>query len=504
MDKSRLLQPDEVNENTPFLFVSYSRKDIDQVQEVLQILRHNHFRFWYDMGLKSGAEWAEALGEKIEQCSQFMVIISENSMESKYVRKEINMAVDIKNDGQILVLYLKDIMLPRGLHFLLGNLQAISRQEYSEENDFANAICQAISNEILSSSVGTDTGFFEESKWTCDFDNVTHGDTVCSVFAENSLMNNYIINQKIGQGGFGEVYLGEHRRTGVPVAIKRGTLDNTYRGAVIRQVFKNELDILGKKLVDSCANIPFVLDWYEDDSNVFLVLSYIKGTSLKQIRRNYTESQLLNILKKLLNILGNIHNHGIIYKDLKPDNVIENEYGELFLVDFNIASEIEHQSHDKIAGTPGYCPPEQLLTAKEEQLDYSSDIYALGRLLEKLILQDKFDRSGQKIPVRAYRKDISVEFENIILRMTELEKNKRFQSVDDVVKSLESLQRTGLVKKIMNYFISEQRSRVYFTEIQKSKQIREEYLKEMADLEDVSQVFDTNSNNMEAEHTVFF
>ena len=130
--------------------------------------------------------------------------------------------------------------------------------------------------------------------------------------------------------------------------------------------------------------------------------------------------------------------------------------------------------------------------------------HALGRLLEKLILQDKFDRSGQKIPVRAYRKDISVEFENIILRMTELEKNKRFQSVDDVVKSLESLQRTGLVKKIMNYFISEQRSRVYFTEIQKSKQIREEYLKEMADLEDVSQVFDPNSNNMEAEHTVFF
>ena len=129
MDKSKLIQPDEVDENMPFLFVSYSRKDIKEFQMILEILRRNHFRFWYDMGLKSGAEWAEELGQKIEYCSQFMVIITENSIESKYVRKEINMAVDMKSDGQILVLYLRNLILPNGLKFLLGNLQAVARYE---------------------------------------------------------------------------------------------------------------------------------------------------------------------------------------------------------------------------------------------------------------------------------------------------------------------------------------------------------------------------------------
>lgn len=76
--------------------------------------------------------------------------------------------------------------------------------------------------------------------------------------------------------------------------------------------------------------------------------------------------------------------------------------------------------------------------------------------------------------------------------------------MEDVIKSLESYQRTGLVKKIIHYFISEQRIRAYFSEMKKINQIREGYLKEMADMEDVSQVFDTDSNNVEAEHTVFF
>lgn len=504
MDKSKLLQPDEVNENTPFLFVSYSRKDVDQVQEILQILRYNHFRFWYDMGLKSGAEWAESLGEKIEQCSQFMVIVSENSMESKYVRKEINMAVDTKNDGQILVLYLNDLVLPKGLQFLLGNLQAISRQEYSDGRDFANAICHAVSNEIIDSSVEMGFDFIEKSKYQTTFGGFTSNESAIAFSAEEALMNNYIINQQIGHGGVAEVYLGQHRRTGIPVAIKRGTLDDTYRGALIRKLFKNELNLLGKKLANSCPNIPFVMDWFEDARSVFLVLSFISGFSLKQAERTYTESQILAILKKLLKILGNIHKHGIIYKDIKPGNVIEDEYGSLFLVDFNIASEIEYQSDDEIVGTPGYSPPEQFLTEKAGHLDFSSDIYALGRLIENLLLQEKFNRSGHRIPVRAYRRDISVEFENIIFKMTEPEKKDRFQSVDEVFEALENYHKIGLGKKMMQYFISEQRSRTYFAEIRKIDQKRKIHIKEMANMADVSQVFDTDPKSVDEEHTVFF
>ena len=86
MEQSKKIKPDEV-EGKPYIFISYSRKDDESVQEILQILRKNHIRFWYDMGLKSGEEWAEELGERIDKCEQFMVLMSPNSVESKYVRK---------------------------------------------------------------------------------------------------------------------------------------------------------------------------------------------------------------------------------------------------------------------------------------------------------------------------------------------------------------------------------------------------------------------------------
>lgn len=172
--------------------------------------------------------------------------------------------------------------------------------------------------------------------------------------AERNLMKNYVIENKIGQGGFGEVYLGHHKRTGVSVAIKHGILDTTYRDDVMRNAYKNELNLLGK-LANSCSNVPFVVDWFEDDRNVFLVLSFINGISLKNNMKSYTESQIVEVLRQLLAILSNIHKHGIINKDIKPGNVIEDEYGSLFLIDFNIARDIEQDLPEAALGTPGYC-----------------------------------------------------------------------------------------------------------------------------------------------------
>lgn len=507
MDKSKLIQPDEVDENMPFLFVSYSRKDIKEVQMILEILRRNHFRFWYDMGLKSGAEWAEELGQKIEYCSQFMVIITENSIESKYVRKEINMAVDMKSDGQILVLYLRNLILPNGLKFLLGNLQAVARYEYSDEDDFEKAFCRSVSNEILYSEARKDINFKEMEKLSS------------GTAAERDLMNNYVIENKIGQGGFGEVYLGRHRRTGVSVAIKHGILDTTYRDAVMRNAYKNELNLLGK-LANSCSNVPFVVDWFEDDRNVFLVLSFIDGVSLKNNTKSYTESQIVEVLRQLLTILSNIHRRGIINKDIKPGNVIEDEYGALFLIDFNIARDIgDGLNGEEKAGTLGYCPPEQLSIDKGEHIDFSSDIYALGRLVESLLLPDKFDRSGKRIPLRAYRKDISIELESIVTKMTEPDRRNRFQSAEEVLAALDNYQKISLVKRIEHFFHSKRRIREYYSECQITAQKRQIDMKEMADMtafEEISQVFtldpaegeisqDLTADSKETEeHTVFF
>ena len=171
------------------------------------------------------------------------------------------------------------------------------------------------------------------------------------------------------------------------------------------------------------------------------------------------------------------------------------------------------------AGTLGYCPPEQLSIDKGEHIDFSSDIYALGRLVESLLLPDKFDRSGKRIPLRAYRKDISIELESIVTKMTEPDRRNRFQSAEEVLAALDNYQKISLVKRIEHFFHSKRRIREYYSECQITAQKRQIDMKEMADMtafEEISQVFTLdpaegeNSQDLTAdsketeEHTVFF
>ena len=497
MDKSKSIQPDVVGDDTPFLFISYSTDDAEEVQKILEILRRNHFRFWYDMGLKTGMEWAEEIGERIEQCTQFLVIITENSIKSKYVRKEINMAVDAKKDGQILVLYLRNQILPYGLKLLLGNLQAISRHEYSDERDFEKAVCNAVSDEILYTVLLEDDNFIENAKKVEDEKDTSLARTIVPVEANAALLSNYIVFHMIGRGAFSEVYMGVHKRTGVSVAIKRGVLNASYRSEVILSAFKNELRVLGK-LSNSCPNVPHVMDWFEDNSYVFLVSSFIEGTSLDKKVMNYTETQITETLKKLLIILSNIHKHGIVYRDMKPGNVIENSYGALFLVDFNIARDTKMEAdYERAGGTIGYSAPEQFLADKDVHTDFSSDIYALGRLIENLLLRDKFERYGNRIPLRAYRKDISAEFEDIVMKMTEPDRKKRFQSAEEVLRALENYKKIGFGKKYRLYALSRLRVQEYFSEQQRAAQKRKADMQEMAGMTDTSDTILSDSDSTE-------
>lgn len=142
---SKLIRPDDVS-NKPYLFISYSRQDMETAQRIIGLLKAHRFRLWYDMGLKSGSEWAEELGNRICKCEQFIVLITENSVKSKYVRKEIGLATE-KNKN-ILVIYLEEVDLTSGLQLLLGDIQAVHRQFFHDEADFYSAICESITSEV--------------------------------------------------------------------------------------------------------------------------------------------------------------------------------------------------------------------------------------------------------------------------------------------------------------------------------------------------------------------
>ena len=361
------IQPDDVS--NPFVFVSYSRKDIREVQDILQILRNNKFRFWYDMELKSGTEWAEELGEKINQCDQFLVLLSDNSVNSKYVRKEIGMAIDLNKN--ILVIYLTETNLTSGLRLLLGDIHAIHRKHYIDENNFEQAVCKNVSKNT----------FYTEN----DFKDST------SYFgAGQEFRDNYDIGEIIGEGGIGKVYTALQKRTGNLVAVKYVRKDKTFWGTSLIECICSEKKILSEVLRNMCPYVPALLDWYQDKDQVIMVETLIVGKSL-QIAEPLSENEVVEIAKKVLLILRYLHRNNIVYGDIKPSNLIVDDYGDIYLIDFSSSVLISENDNTHYTSTTiGYSAPEQYV--RESSASFSSDIYALGRTMEFLLSPSNFNR----------------------------------------------------------------------------------------------------------------
>ncbi len=432
MNYQKLIEPDEVSD-LPYIFVSYSRRDMQLVQEVLRILRKNRFRFWYDQGMKSGVEWAEELGNKIDGCDQFLVLISPNAIESKFVRKEVRMAVD--RDKNMFVVYLEETQLNNALNLLLGDIHAIHRSYYRNDIDFESELFKSASKNTMYQSD----------------DLLSANDT--SGKAKTAFLENYDLFHKIGAGGTSQVYAAKHKRTGNIVAVKCGTIDDLSHDFFVRFSFYTEKRALFEMNKISCPNIPSLLDWYEDDSKIFLVESMIFGKTLWK-SGTHSEQDTVKIAKEVLRILKYLHKNNILHRDIKPSNLIRDDYGKIHLVDFNIAFWKGDKTNDAMLGTRGYAAPEAY--SGNKWLSYSSDLYSLGRTMEYLLIPDFFDKD-RRFPVRYFRKEISVELEAFIDKMTAPDPKDRFQTASEALKGLANYKKISFNKKIVLYFKSWQR-----------------------------------------------
>lgn len=470
-DSSKAILPDDVDDQ-PYIFVSYAHRDKNQVQDILQVLHSNGFRFWYDMGLKSGVEWAEELGEKIDQCEQFMVLITENSVTSKFVRKEVGMAVD--SDKNMLVVFLEETALTSGLKYLLGDIQALHRAQFLQETDFERELCEAVSKNTIKATENT--------------------------FSSFALEDTYELMQKIGEGGIGEVYLARHKRTNSLVAVKCGSFGKTYTGGIIKERFESEKRILAMLSQNLTPYVPILLDWYEDDEQVFLVESFVDGKPLNintgAIR---SEGEVVVITKKVLKILQYLHKSNIVYMDIKPGNLFMNEMGDIYLIDFNI-SKIINDPHttDEIIGTIGYTAPEVYLPSVDpSEVGFVSDIYSLGRTMEYLLFPEEFNRMNVSAPVRYYRKDISSELEVIIEKMTAVNPNDRYQNVEDVLEALDSIHRVDIIQRLKNIFHSYSASKRFDEMIVRRMEQRKRDIREI--VTDHTVIMDSDGNVLTTE-----
>ncbi|MCI8669384.1 MAG: serine/threonine protein kinase [Lachnospiraceae bacterium] len=250
----------------------------------------------------------------------------------------------------------------------------------------------------------------------------------------------YKILNKIGQGGMSIVYLAMNERANKQWAIKEVRKDGVKDFEVVKQGLIVEIDML-KRL--SHPNLPSIIDVIDQKDNFLIVMDYIQGNSLKNKLDEFgAQSQELVIewAKQLSDVLGYLHTRkpAIIYRDMKPSNIMLKPDGKLTLIDFGTAREYKEKNlaDTTCLGTIGYAAPEQF--GGKGQTDGRTDIYCLGATLYHLVTGMNPSEPPYEIkPIREINSSLSSGLEKIILKCTQRNPEDRYQNCAELTYALE-------------------------------------------------------------------
>lgn len=233
------------------------------------------------------------------------------------------------------------------------------------------------------------------------------------------LGDKYVLKRQIGQGGMGKVYLAADRKLHKKWAVKEICCAD-------RSV---EAELMVLKKADH-RNLPRIVDILQKGNKTYIVMDYIEGESLKDriVRTGgLSVPETVRCGRELADVLDYLHhlNPPVIYRDMKPSNIILRKDGSAVLVDFGTAKAYDGICDDTVSlGTRDYASPEQF----EGRSDVRSDIYALGRTLTECMAK----------PARGGRPSGLLR---ILRRCTKQNPAKRYQTARMMLKALEKLER---------------------------------------------------------------
>ncbi|SDB40023.1 serine/threonine protein kinase [Pseudobutyrivibrio sp. YE44] len=250
----------------------------------------------------------------------------------------------------------------------------------------------------------------------------------------------YKILNKIGQGGMSIVYLAMNERANKQWAIKEIRKDAMANSDITMQSLRNEIEML-KNL--SHPNLPSIVDIIDYNDALLIVMDYVEGNTLsKAVNELGAQPQeyVIEWAKQLCNVLGYLHsqNPPIIYRDLKPGNIMLKPDGTIVLIDFGTARQYKAENTEDTTclGTRGYAAPEQF--GGQGQTDARTDIYCLGTTMYHLVTGKNPSEPPYEIyPIRYWNGALSQGFEQIILKCTQLDPAKRYQNCAQVLYDLE-------------------------------------------------------------------
>lgn len=248
----------------------------------------------------------------------------------------------------------------------------------------------------------------------------------------------YEILREIGHGGMSVVYLAMdthlNKQWAVKEIKKKGSGKND---EIIVNSLLAEANLM--KRLDHAA-LPRIVDIIDNGVTIYVVMDYIEGESLDKILNEYgaqSEELVIGWAMQLCDALAYLHAQKppIIYRDMKPANIMLKPEGNIKIIDFGIAREYKEQSlaDTTVLGTKGYAPPEQY----SGQTDARSDIFALGMTMHHL-LTGIDPRSGEAYaPVRMWNPELSEGIELIIDKCVEPAPENRYQNCSDLLYDLE-------------------------------------------------------------------
>jgi len=273
-----------------------------------------------------------------------------------------------------------------------------------------------------------------------------------------TLVKRYHIQDVIGVGGMGSVY--RARDLHFPnvtklVAVKE--MINMAPDPLVRQTivknFEREANLLAT--LDH-PSIPRIYDYFSEEDRSYLVLEFVHGKDLEAIINDtsgfLTEEQVLTWSFQLCDVLSYLHDHKpdpIIFRDIKPSNIMINSNGDVILVDFGIARTFQSGQKGTMIGTEGYSSPEQY----RGDATPAADLYSLGATIHHALthrdprLEPPF--SFAERPIRKINPRVSPELEAVINTALAYSPADRFPNAQAMKQSLMSAARkTGVLTKI--------------------------------------------------------
>jgi serine/threonine protein kinase len=283
--------------------------------------------------------------------------------------------------------------------------------------------------------------------------------------AGTSLQQRYLIQGMLGIGGMSAVYRARdlHFPNVVKlVAVKEmvnRAIDPVVRSTIVRN-FEREANLLAS--LDHRA-IPRIYDYFSINDRSYLVLEYIHGHDMEMVINNspdfMPEERVVRWAIELCDVLSFLHTHKpdpIVFRDMKPSNVMINPQDHVVLVDFGIAKPFETGQKGTMIGTEGYSPPEQY----RGEASPLADIYALGATLHHALtrhdprLEAPF--SFNERPIRQLNPNVSPLLEAVVNTALQYNPEDRYQSASDMKEALLGVAReTGILQHVPSASVSQ-------------------------------------------------